>query len=166
MIAWRFKFPTVHPSFSDLTFSTWMVLEGGGGGGRGHFLVNFAPLWAPLHQSAPVFHSVIPGQFYNVEGLAISSISFGQSWAWAITDRVFILSYCLKPLLIWGLASLLDIPLAHQAIIYVASLRNVCEYHNSLNNSQGRLLFFLLVNGAIFFERGDYFKYCSMEVMR
>ena len=56
------------------------------------FLVNFAPLWAPLHQSAPVFHSVIPGPFYNVEGLAISSISFGQSWAWAIIDLVFILS--------------------------------------------------------------------------
>lgn len=74
-------------------------------------------------------------------------------------------NYCLKPLLIWGLASFLDIPLAHRAIIYVASLRNVCEYHISLNNSQWWLLFFSHVKGAIIFETGDYFKYCSMKVM-
>ena len=62
-------------------------------------------------------------------------------------------NYCLRPLLIWGLASFLDIPLTHQAIIYMASLRNVCEDHISLNNSQGRLSFFCTWRGQCFWDR-------------
>ena len=37
-------------------------------------------------------------------------------------------------------------------------------YFISLNNSQGQLLFFHTKRGLLF-EGGDYFKYCSLEVM-